>query len=117
MTYRLTERQRDALNIIVSAYTRNHPCPTYREMSSSMGTTVGTVVAAVDVLIERGLLARNGPPTASRSLSPTEAALREVGSDVCDLSLDALRAVVWKLERRLAAVEAIIERMTASEEG
>lgn len=117
MTFKLSPHQRDVLDLIVAAHLKHHPCPSYREMSSSMMTSIGTVASAVDVLIERGLLVRHGPPTASRSLSPTDAALREVGADVCDLSLEGLRAVVASLERRLATVEAFIERMTASEEG
>jgi SOS-response transcriptional repressor LexA len=115
MTDDLSPRQHELLAFIVEEHLAKRPCPSFREMCAKLGvTSTNTVCGIVEPLVRKGMLARVGAHTATRSLVPTPLGLRSVGA----LEGEAyLLAVIADLTARVVALEQRLDRLTAVEEG
>ncbi len=115
MTDDLPPRQRELLAFIIEEHQARRPCPSFREMGAHLGVaSTNSVCGLVEALIKKGMLARVGPHTATRSLIPTPLGLQSVGA----LDGDShLLVVIANLEARIVALEKRLDHITAQEEG
>lgn len=115
MTDDLSPRQRELLAFIVREHVARRPCPSFREMSAHLGvTSTNSVCGIVEPLVKKGMLARVGPHTATRSLVPTALGLQSVGA----LDGEAhLLVIIADLTARVVALEQRLDRLTVVEEG
>lgn len=119
----LTPKQSLLLRFIVDEQQARRAPPSFREMCDHMRVSSNNAIFdLVEVLIAKGMLARSGPPSASRNLRPTPLGMRTMGVLMDDLPM--LYATIADLQdraadqdARIAKLEERIARLMAVEEG